>query len=358
MRRIALSGLDEEAVAELLVGLADQEVPAEFVAAVTSETGGNPFFVREVILHLIEEGRVRREDGRWVADPVETLGIPEGVREVIGRRLSRLSEDTNRLLAVAAAFDAGFDLTDTATVAGLGEDAALDAIDEALAARVVRPGDGFDRYVFAHALFRHTLVGGVEPQSPGAATSCDRRPAREACRSRPDPEQALTLTRHFHQSAALPGAERGVPYALIAAEHAAARFAAGEQQHALSIVLELLPEDDERAAALHERAARAAILAGDRDAAILHARPAVEGAVGTDGPRAGVVVAIRLGRQAEKVQMNSGWPFGELAAPYRDAVDEASPEGVQLLAWDVDQAQFLDPDNPGIAVDSPAAATA
>ena len=156
VRRIALSGLDTDAVGELLSGLAYQEVPAEFVAAITAETGGNPFFVREVVLHLVEEGRIRREDGRWVTDPVATLGIPEGVREVIGRRLSRLSAETNRLLGVAAAFDAGFDLTDVAAVAGLGEDAALNAIDEALRAQLIRSGEGFDSYLFSHALFRHT----------------------------------------------------------------------------------------------------------------------------------------------------------------------------------------------------------
>ena len=138
-RRVALRGLDHDGVRELLVGLANQDVPDEFVAAVATETGGNPFFVREVILHLVEEGRVRREDGRWTTDPVETLGIPEGVREVIGRRLSRLSADANRLLVVAAAFDAGFDLTDTAAVAGLGEDAALDAHRRG-ARRAGRPG--------------------------------------------------------------------------------------------------------------------------------------------------------------------------------------------------------------------------
>ena len=60
-----------------------------------------------MILHLVEAGRIRREDGRWVADPVAELGIPEGVREVIGRRLSRLSDDANRLLAVASVFDTG-----------------------------------------------------------------------------------------------------------------------------------------------------------------------------------------------------------------------------------------------------------
>ena len=62
-------------------------------AALYQETEGNPFFIREVLAHLIESGKIVHEDGRWVGrvTSIAELGIPEGVREVIGRRLSRLS---------------------------------------------------------------------------------------------------------------------------------------------------------------------------------------------------------------------------------------------------------------------------
>lgn len=354
VRRIALSGLDRIAVGKLLAGLALGDIPADFVAAITKETGGNPFFVHEVILHLIEEGRARRQDGRWVVDRVETLGIPEGVREVIGRRLPRLSADANRLLGVAAAFDAGFDLTDTAVLAGLDENAALDAIDEALAARVVRAGDGLDRYVFEHALFRHTLWTELNPSRQVRLHRAIAEQLEKRCAHNPSPKQAIVLARHFHHSAALPSAERGVGYALLAAEHAATRFAPAEEQHAISIALELLPENDDRAPELFERAARAAIRAGDRDGAVVHARHAVDAAARTDGSRDACVLATRLGRYSDKVDLNSGWSFGRLAEPYREALDPSGAEAVQLLAWEIEHSEFLDPDNPGIAVDSPA----
>ncbi len=354
VRRVALSGLDTIAVGELLAGLTLEDIPPEFVAAITKETGGNPFFVQEVVLHLIEEGRARSQDGRWVVDRVETLGIPEGVREVIGRRLARLSAEANRLLGVAAAFDAGFDLTDTAVLAGLDESAALDAIDEALAARVVRAGDGLDRYVFEHALFRHTLWSELNPSRQVRLHRAIAEQLETRCAHDPNPEQAIVLARHYHHSAALPGGERGVGYALLAAEHASARFAPAEEQHAISIALELLPDSDDRAPELFERAARAAIRAGDRDGAVDHARQAIDAVAHTDGERAACVLATRLGRYADKVDLNSGWPFGRLAEPYREALDPTGAEAVQLLAWEIEHSEFLDPDNLGIAVDSPA----
>ena len=64
-----------------------------------AETEGNPFFTREVFRHLQETGAITKRDDRWVADgPITKLGIPEGVREVVGRRLVRLSPAANDAL--------------------------------------------------------------------------------------------------------------------------------------------------------------------------------------------------------------------------------------------------------------------
>ena len=63
------------------------------------ETEGNPFFIVEVLRHLAESGAVFQRDGRWAIDvPIDRIGIPEGVRDVVGRRLGRLSAMTNDVL--------------------------------------------------------------------------------------------------------------------------------------------------------------------------------------------------------------------------------------------------------------------
>ena len=59
--------------------------------------------------HLIEIHAIRREDGEWVGDPsVVERSIPEGVREVIGHRLTRLSEPCNAMLTVGSSMTGGF----------------------------------------------------------------------------------------------------------------------------------------------------------------------------------------------------------------------------------------------------------
>jgi predicted ATPase len=69
-----------------------------------------PLFVQEVLRYLVEEGLVVRQDGRYIPQVDPGVGIPEGLRDVVGKRLSRLSAECNRLLAIAAVIGRDFDL--------------------------------------------------------------------------------------------------------------------------------------------------------------------------------------------------------------------------------------------------------
>jgi class 3 adenylate cyclase len=255
--RIALRGLLEAEVARLLETIAAQQVPEALVRAIHAETEGNPFFIREVLLHLVEEGKLQRSEGRWRSDySVEELGIPEGVRQVIGRRLSRLSEDANRLLVAASGFQGRFHFEVAARAAGLGEAAALDGLDEALEAQLVRATDEAEVYDFSHALIRHTLYGEM---SPSRQVRLHRRIAEEMERAWGGRagERAGEIARQWHRSAALPGAEAGVPHCLVAAGSAEKAAAHQEAASQLRMALDLLPEADPRRPRVLARLARA-----------------------------------------------------------------------------------------------------
>lgn len=138
--RINLKGLDGREVGEFET-VADQDVPEALVKAIEAETEGNPFFIREVLLHLIEEEKISRQDGRLMTNlAIEQLGIPEGVRQVIGRRLSLAVGRCESCLAAASAFNGAFHFGIAARAAGLDESSALKAVDAALDAQLIRPG--------------------------------------------------------------------------------------------------------------------------------------------------------------------------------------------------------------------------
>src|SRR5262249_25782346 len=135
VERLSLHGLDDAAVEGLVAGVARHELDDALVAlahAIRRETEGNPFFIGEVLRHLSESGVLFQEGGRWTyRGTVEGIGIPEGVREVIGRRLGRVSGGRSRMLALAAVIGRQFDVPLLAKLAEASEDAVLDALHQA-----------------------------------------------------------------------------------------------------------------------------------------------------------------------------------------------------------------------------------
>jgi hypothetical protein len=101
------------------------------------ETEGNPFFVSEVLRHLVETKAVEQRAGRWVlTSAVDELGIPEGVREVIDRRLARLSVGANKFLSAASVFDGEIHLGVVSAVAELDEDTVVAVSGDGAAVRI------------------------------------------------------------------------------------------------------------------------------------------------------------------------------------------------------------------------------
>ena len=134
------------------------EPPPGLASAVHEQTEGNPFFLGEVVRLLASEQRLD-PDGRgdW------ELAIPQGVREVVGRRLDRLSEESNQVLAQAAAMGREFDVEVLAGVADCDRDRSTRALDEAVEARVLAE----------------------LPRAPGAIHLLPRARARDALRGDP-----------------------------------------------------------------------------------------------------------------------------------------------------------------------------
>jgi class 3 adenylate cyclase/pimeloyl-ACP methyl ester carboxylesterase len=157
--RVSLHGLDEGETGALIGAWAGQQMPPALIEAVHELTEGNPFFIEEVLRHLAETGAIYRRDQGWTTRlTVAEMGIPEGVREVIDQRLSRLSEECNSVLTIAAVIGREFDLDALERASDLSMDRLLDVLEEAVAARVVdEVPDMVGRYSFAHTLIHETL---------------------------------------------------------------------------------------------------------------------------------------------------------------------------------------------------------
>ena len=269
--RVDLHGLDEAGMRDLLAAAGGHDLDDNglvFARRLVEETEGNPFFVREVLRHLIETGTLVQRDGLWVGTvPAGEAGLPEGVRDVVGRRLSRLSEEANAALRVASVIGREFDADVVAAVAGCSEDEAVDRLDEALTARLIDEVEGrFGRMTFAHALVRSTLL---DELSTNRRIRLHRQIA-EALVARSGSTNA-ELAHHFCEAATAGVAEQAVHYSCAAGGEAQDRLALEEAvaiyERALEAIDGMVEEPSPLRARVLAELARAAGGQGDMDRA-------------------------------------------------------------------------------------------
>ena len=161
--RLLLKRFDAEGTRAQLSTLLGQPIGPDFAGAVHRETEGNPFFVEEVLKALIEQGAMRREGGRWERCEIGELAIPQSVKAAIGHRLDRVKPESNEVLRAAAVLGKTFAFQDLAAVAGdRGEDALLDALDEAVAAQLIVVGRD-ESFAFTHDKIREVLYEELNP---------------------------------------------------------------------------------------------------------------------------------------------------------------------------------------------------
>lgn len=166
IRRVALSGLDGQAVAELLEQSAGHALDTDgltLAKAVHTRTAGNPLFVGELLRHLADSGAIMFVDDRWTGG-AEPLALPEGLREVIGRRLTSLGAATTRVLQIAAVVGSTFDVDVVEDAVGPGQADGTDVLtilERAQAAGIV--GDTATMFEFRHAVIRDVILADLSP---------------------------------------------------------------------------------------------------------------------------------------------------------------------------------------------------
>ena len=220
-RLVPLLGLplsDVSALVRARAGSASDDL----VDAIAADTGGNPYFVSELTQHLAETGALNDLSGGPAVGRIAKTGLPDSVREVIERRLRRLSEQARRLMTLASVVGREFDLDVLESVSDAEGDV-LDQVEEAMRLGAVVEAAAVGRYVFAHA-----LVHGVLYRSLSGA-----RRARlhlrigdvlESLRGS-DPEAAAELAYHFLEAASLDTRGRAVDYSRRAGAHALEQLA-------------------------------------------------------------------------------------------------------------------------------------
>jgi DNA-binding CsgD family transcriptional regulator len=204
LQKVVLEGLGLTATGQLLAHLAGKGCGDDFVREVHARTSGNPFFVTEVA-HL-------QSSDRDV--------IPDNVRAVLHRRLSRLSEATIQLLTVGSVLGREFDFRIAAAIVQRDRDLdPLSSLDEALERLIIEPipAAGESWYRFRHALVRDAVYESVSPSRRAYWHAAVVELMEQRLGAHVD-EHAADLAYHTARAEALVGASRVVKYSRLAGE--------------------------------------------------------------------------------------------------------------------------------------------
>jgi DNA-binding SARP family transcriptional activator/tetratricopeptide (TPR) repeat protein len=269
--RIALGGLTEANVGEYVSLTADVDPDASAVAEIHAQTEGNPLFVGELVRLLAREGRLDKSDGN--------LGIPAGVREVIGSRVQRLSERCQHVLTLASVLGREFRLDALELVSERSRETLLEILDEAAAERVVGEVPGAaGRLRFAHALIRDTLYDEL-PATRRVRLHARVGKALEALYSEDAEPHLAELAHHFYEATPAGTVGEAIAYARRAGDRAVSVLAFEEAVSLYEMALQLTADGDAARCDLLLALGEAHARAGDTPAAKATFREAAELAV-------------------------------------------------------------------------------
>jgi DNA-binding CsgD family transcriptional regulator len=241
VRRLDLAPLTADDIAEYLAhqAAAPGRQVRSAAALLREQTGGNPFFLRELWRDLAGRG------GLAGIRP-GVLAAPESVRDALEHRLGRLTGQHQEVIELAAVLGEVFDSAELLAVSRCPADTVLAALDAGVDLGVIEQSAGADGcFGFLHAIARQVLLDRL---SPSRLTRAHIRIAEELESNFPAAERRIQrLAHHYASARALGYAEQAVRYLVQAAQMADRSLAHAD------------------AARLYERAAAAATLPQQRD---------------------------------------------------------------------------------------------
>jgi class 3 adenylate cyclase len=375
---LTLDPLDRASMDRLVDALVPGMPPAAR-ATVTDQAQGVPLFAVETVRALIDRDIVQPVEGEYrLVGDIGRLAVPDSLHALLAARLDALDPGVRRLVTDAAVLGASFPAEALVAVSGKDEPTVRAALAElvrrevlAVSADPLSPEKG--SYQFSQQMLRQVAYDTLSRRDRKARHLAVAAHLRAAFAGDGE-EVADVIARHYLD--ALTAAPEDPDAERIRAQAAAARIRAAERaertgalaQAATSYAsaAELTPEPDapgqQAAARLWERAAQAAVDAGDFAPAVGYADRARETYLQCGQERAAARVqaiagqALRLwGRLAEARDRLT--PAMEVlrAEPDRDtvraldqlatvAVFSGSPDGDQLSAEALTLGQDLDVD--------------
>jgi hypothetical protein len=166
LQQVRLRGLSQKEVLCLIGHLSDQRSRAEQLGPDLHRlTGGNPFFLLEILREMCEAGILGQDEASWsggihaAIEDCRDLPLPDTICDAIRLRLGRLSAQAHQVLEAGAVIGPRFRFAQVWAVSGRRQVEVVEALEELVARRMIAERDG--AYRFNHELFRRVAHAGL-----------------------------------------------------------------------------------------------------------------------------------------------------------------------------------------------------
>ncbi len=263
--------LEKQAYSEILRETFRSEFSRNFLDKLYAETEGSPLFAIEMLKLLVEEGSIRREDSMWVLSlPTAELRIPDKVKDVLARRVARLSDEDRRVLELASVIGDNFESLTVQNILALDKLNLLQSLSsmERIHSLIQSRESG---YRFTHSKVREVIYDQLSPELRKEYHLLVGEWIEKQYSSPEESEEAAAaLADHFSKGKHW---ARALAYSTMAGDRAMQIHAHQEALQAYSRALEAYrlverPLPPEISSSLHERNALAAMASGKIDEAL------------------------------------------------------------------------------------------
>ena len=246
--QIRLDPLGGEGAAAMLTALLGDGAELGTIKRLIAErTGGNPFFIEEMVQALFDEGALLRNGAVKVVRPLSQLRLPPTVQGILASRIDRLAAEQKDLLQTLAVIGRESPLGLIRKVVAKAEAQLEPMLAELRAAEFIyeQPALTEPEYVFKHALTQEVAYQSILAERRKKIHERVGAAIEELYRDQLE-DHLAKLAHHYQRS---PDKEKAVTYLKRAADQAAQRGsiveAEAQYRDAISI-LEELPATPER----------------------------------------------------------------------------------------------------------------
>ncbi len=144
--------------------LESAELERKFIRKIYKESGGNPFFLLEVLKMLAIEGYLVKEGNKWKpSKDLKEFEVPSKIYDIIVRRLDRLMEEHRELLECASVVGEEFESSIVGSMTGSNRIKLLKNLNHIERTHnLIRSIK--KRYIFDHSKIREVLYNGINEE--------------------------------------------------------------------------------------------------------------------------------------------------------------------------------------------------